>query len=458
LDVGDEEINIADITKDVDSLINDFVSLKNKASDVTEDGIDLASTINGTALEDSINALNATLKNVQPTADGIAALSASIDNVETSVGNLKQKLSNTRISKSQVLTDLNLMLVTLNDVSTELNTVKQKLEEIALEISKLTVTDAGAISNPITTKIEPVVANNNQLTYSFPYLLMLIVLFVGIMLSSTIVFMEKDSRAYFRTFTTPITNFFFLWLTYVTSALVILVQTILILLAVQFGLGVPAFSNFGISALFIFLSLTVFVSIGIFVGQLFNTSEGITMSTIAIGSVMLFLSNLILPLETLDPVIQSIARYNPYVIASEGIRKAMLFGATIKGLYVDLLLLAGYSLLLLGITLLTMKIISSKYLERMYHTSKKNLITVPEDHYLHIKEIEVTVKDMPSLIKTLKNMSDEEYEKINKPKNIISEWVKLSYKAKTLSLVLKRKNRQRTIEILEKYVKRNFKQ
>lgn len=461
LDADEESIDLTDVTKDVDSLIADFKTLRSKAETAVKSGYlianDLGNSSEASELIDTMDKLNASIVSSKDTYDGLSSLTAALDTAENSVKNMKTKLSAARTSKTRVLTDLNLMSTTLSSMSTDLNTVKQKLEEVALDISKLTITDASAISNPITTKIEPVVANNTQLTYSFPYLLMLIVLFVGMMLSSTIVFMEKDSRAYFRTFTTPLTNSFFLWITYVTSALVILVQTILILVGVHFGLGVPAFANFGMTALFIFLSLTVFVSFGIFIGHLFSTSEGITMSTIAIGSVMLFLSNLILPLETLDPLIQQIAKFNPYVIASEGIRKAMLFEIPFQELYSDLFILLGYSVLLLGITLLAMKIMSSKYLEKMHYSSRKNMINVPEDHYLHIKEIEVTIKDMQSLIETLKTMSDQDFEKITKPKNIFADWIKLSYKAKTLALVLKKKSRTRTIEILEKYVKRKFK-
>jgi hypothetical protein len=243
-------------------------------------------------------------------------------------------------------------------------------------------------------------------------------------------------------------------MTYVTSALVILVQAALVLIVVYYWLEVPVFSNVGATFLVIFLSLTVFVLIGMFVGHLFSSSEGITMSTIAIGAVMIFLSNLILPLETLSPIIQQIAKFNPYVIASENVRKAMLFDAPISSMQADLLLLVLYAIVLLGITLLMIKLMSSKYLSRMNNKTNKDTISVPEDHYLKLDELKITVKNIQELAITLQNMTDEQYDKLTKPKNIFADWVSKNFKAKKLAFHMRGKNREKAVDQLQNYLER----
>lgn len=367
---------------------------------------------------------------------------------------MKTKLDNTRNVKTSIVTEVNTLNTNIQKIITELDGLKAKQEKIKTDIESFNLKNADAIVNPITTKIEPVTSTNTRITYSFPYLLMLIVLLVGLMLSGTLVYMEKDSRAFFRTFTTPSRTIFFIWMTYLTSAIIILIQAIIVLAVVYFALGVPVLQNIEMTALIIFISMTVFIFLGMFIGHLFSTSEGITMSTIAVGSILMFLSNLILPVETLAPSIQKITQFNPYVMSSEGIRKAMLFGTNIQGLYLDLLMMIGYAVVIIIVTISLIKFMSSRFLSRMHILSKKTKISVPEDHYLKISSHNMTVKDLHELLVALQSFSYEEYMKLISPRNIFADWISNNYRAKRLALHMRTKNREKAIKTLEKYLER----
>jgi len=456
LDAETVDVDLSTIASELSSLSTDFSSLRNKAKDAVSSGYKLLdnASISAPELKSDLSSLNVSITATATSVTSIAQLSTDINKAKTNVDNMKSKLANAKNVKSSVLDNLGKLSSDLDKISSDLDTVKVKQERIKANIASFNLRNAESIVNPITTKIEPVTAKNTRLTYSFPYLLMLIVLFVGIMLSGTLVFMEKDSKAFFRTFTTPAKNVFFVWTTYLTSAMTIIVQVLLILLVVKYWLEVPVFTNIFASILIIFLSLTVFIFGGIFLGNLFNTSQAITMGTISIGSILLFLSNLVLPIETLSPAIQNLIKYNPYVLASEALRRAILFQTPIKGMIFEITVLTIYSILLLAGIIIVIKIYSSKYLSSIHITGKRNIIRNPEDHYLHIKELNLTIKDIQGLVDIIKSMSDKEYENTVRPKNVFADWLKNSYKDRILSILVRRKSRLKVIEILERHIRK----
>ncbi len=449
-------VNMATLKQNLNNVTTDYNNLKSRASSVRSEGYSVLADLNITsgALMTALQNLDISLSGNDSTAstNDFNALNDAINNLATQVTAMQNQLAEAKNVQSTVLSTLNSLSSDITSLSTDLDNLKIKQEGIRTRINSFSLKSAESISHPITTKVESVVAKNNKITYSFPYLLMMVVLFVGIMLSSTIVFMEKDSRAFFRNFTTPTKSAHFIMMNYFTSFIILVAQCIIILAAVYFGLHVPALTNIGLTTLFLFLGITVFILIGMIVGSIFSTSEAITMSTIAIGSVLLFLSNLILPLETLSPLIGQIARFNPYVLASEGIKKAMLFQSTFQDLYFELIVLAAYCIILLIIVISIKRIITLKFFDKVMRRRHKMVFTVPEDHYLRIDDKNIIVRSVPELLETLKHMSNHDYATLTKP-NVFTKWLRESLNEKRLALKLEGKSLDSAIKILEKYVK-----
>lgn len=457
LNVSEVNVDVSGLSDSASSIQSDFTSLRNRASSTVTKGYALLAVItyNGTEksdLESALSSLNSSVTSTNTTLTALTNFVNKISDVQTSVDALQTQLAQSRAVKSTVLANLNTMSDNLKQMTLDLDSVKKKQESILNDINSFHVTNAGNIVNPITTKIETVSSSNSKLTFSFPYLLMLIIMFVGMMLSSTLIFMEKDSRAFFRNFTLPTKSSFFMATTFLTSLIILLVQVLVVLLLVNFGLNVPVFNNILISTIFILLSITFFIFLGMFIGYLFSSSEGITMSTITIGSILIFFSNLILPLETLSPIIQRISLFNPYVIASEGIRKATLFGLGFSSLYRDMITLLAYCIILITLTVVVKKVISSKYLEGFHHRFHKGKINVPEDHYLVLYKGKIIIKNIQGLIDALEKLSDSKYQKLIKPKNVFANWLGRSLKARFLSFRIRGKKRKVAIDILRKYM------
>jgi ABC-type uncharacterized transport system permease subunit len=71
---------------------------------------------------------------------------------------------------------------------------------------------------------------------------------------------------------------------------------------------------------------------------------------------MIFFSSAILPIETLPTVIRSIASFNPFFISETLLNKIILFQAPLKNVLEHFLLLSGYLIGIIIITLISKKI------------------------------------------------------------------------------------------------------
>lgn len=461
MDLSDVNVNFGEVTQQINAVTNDYIVLRERAELALTAGYSLITALENdgenytqaNTLKQRLNDLNTTLS-ANHTDESIDELKEKVSAASAGVSDLRARLDEGRSKKASIESNIDGLLSDLSGLEEGIDSIKERQERISSEIASFTITSPELIASPIQTRLESVTTDNRRITFSFPYLLMLVILFVGIMLSSALVFMEKESKAYFRNFTTPAKKSFFMAMTYLTSVIVIAIQTAIILLVVHFALSVPINENLSATLIVILLGMTVFILIGMFLGHLFNTFEAITMSTIAIGSTLLFISNLVLPIETLSPAIQEIARHNPYVITSESIRKTMLFNATIDSIQTELLVLLWYTLIIILGIKAVQKITTGKYFARMHHKRNKTIITVPEDHYLVIEEKNITIKSMPDLIEALKKLTDKEYKDLIAHENIFSTWLRQNLKARILAIRIKSAKREAAIKLLEKYVKK----
>lgn len=458
LDAKDVSLNFGNVSTKTEDINYAFKNLRDSAKSTVESGHELlnAITYNGTEVENlksDISYLDKWVHKSNSSVSDLDNITSTIINSTNNIELLQRKLENTRNTKANVLDKMYTLSDNINKLSTGLSLIIDKQKAIQSDINSFKFRDARSIVNPISTKIEPVSSSGNKITFSFPYLLMLIVMFVGMMLSGTLIFMEKDSRAFFRNFTAPVKDIFFFVSTFLTSFFIVLVQTIVIVVLVALALHVPLFSNLGITAVTIFLSMTAFILLGMLLGYLFNTSEAIMMSTIALGSVMIFFSNLILPLETLAPIIQSIARLNPYVVASETIRKAMLFGAGFDTVYTDILILLVYCVAIIILIMIVKQAKAKKQDAIKYFRKEDDYLLIPEEKQIHISHKDLVIKDVYSLLDAFRALSDSEYLHMKK-QDIFGSWIEHNLKNKKLASAVRKGSRKKSIDAVLKYLNR----
>jgi ABC-type multidrug transport system permease subunit len=359
----------------------------------------------------------------------MASLLSTLTTLSSDVDKLNQKLNDAKSATGSSSSALDENLKALAEVKTSVDDLKALIETNNAQINALKVTNAQSIVNPIKTTIKPVSSKSGNLSFIFPYFIVLIIVFIGIMLSSNLIIMEKTSKAYFRNFTTPTKDLTFVMSIFFTSFVVVLLQLVFILALAYYFLNTSLFSNLALTAALILSAIALFTLLGMVIGYLFNSQEAVTMAGISVGSVLLFLSNLILPLESMSPIIQQIARYNPYVICSELLKKLTVFESTLKNVYVDFIIIAVYLVVLFALVMIIEKaskiqFISKKPITKQLAGRKSQQI----EKYFKLKN-GVLLMSEKDLLEELVTMSDREFELyVNKKNNDFEGWLMMNNK------------------------------
>jgi len=304
--------------------------------DILDLSLDVES-VNLTGLEAGIgevkNKTNLSSRTFSPIND-------AVDDLSMWLTILKEEAKTSLALKSSTLQSLGDIKTLMADENIALSNIKASVDSIVTNINNIAVTDIENIVEPIKTTIESVSSEKTHLSYMFPTLIVLVIMFISLLLASSMVMREKLDKAYFRNFITPTNDFLFLVGNYLTNVFIIMLQAVIISGAVVYftNIAIPTTLNL---LVILFVICSVFVIIGTFVGYLFNSEETSTLAAISLGSIMLFFSNTVLPIETLPSYIREIVKYNPFVLSEEIIRKVMLFGKGLEQVYEPMLILVG---------------------------------------------------------------------------------------------------------------------
>ncbi len=295
-------------------------------------------------------------------------VSALVTTLQADVTSAKSKL--TAASQQITATSANLESVkaSINEGVSALEGIQNVLEEINANLNSQKVTDAKVVSSPLVTKIEKVAPEKTYLNYTFPALLILVIMFSSLLLGTTLVMMEKNSPAFTRNYFLPVNKVTFVLSTYLTNLILILVQLIVIL-GISFAFLPEIYVSLLPIALILFLAASVFTFLGMGVGYVFISEETAVLASISLGSVLLFMSGLILPLESVSPMLRDIVYFNPFVIAESLVRELLLFQSSLTVLWMDIATLFIYALVLFLFILVLESLIHQRVITRFFHHS-----------------------------------------------------------------------------------------
>jgi len=237
-----------------------------------------------------------------------------------------------------------------------LNNIAKDSDEINLEINQINVLEAEKIISPIKTKIESINVDSNNKDYLLPTIISLIALFGAILLSSTFVLQERKSKAYFRKFLTPTRDITFLLGNYLTCLAILIAQFLLVFLGLIFVLNMNFAGVWPEIVLILFLALSAFTFIGMFIGYLFKSEETTIFAGVLVAALMMFFSNAMLPVETISNQLKNIALFNPLVVCDAALKKVTMFGLDLSYLSNELYVLAGFFLVFAILSFLGRKI------------------------------------------------------------------------------------------------------
>lgn len=284
-------------------------------------------------LENPVNDLSNIILELEDYGNS-SEIQAEIDELKDIQKKLSDNLEDTEDINSiniELQTDFYLLLESLDDLIKKLNTLEIGVAE--------------NIVTPFNINIESINSSENKREYLIPTIISLISLFGGILISSTLVLKNKKTCAYFRNFITPTKNIAFIFSTYITSLIILFLQFLLVFLGLYFVFQMNFFKLPLENLSILFLGWSVFIFIGMFLGYLFKSEETILFSSVLFSAVLMFFSNIILPLENISGNLLKIVSFNPLVLLENSLKKVYLFGLDFNFIWVELLFLGGFLLL-----------------------------------------------------------------------------------------------------------------
>lgn len=291
------------------------------------------------------------------TKESFENFDAQIKSITSEITSTKNRLKEADASRGLSLRVLQAIAGLLDKSLLNIITVQQALNDIDNRISAIEIRDPGAITQPIVTTVKPVIEEKTYLNYLFPVLIVLVIMFTALLITPTLVLLEKHSTASFRTYMTPVKDASYILANFVTAFILLFIQVIIILAIASIFFSGQIISNMPEAILLLLLINSLFILFGMIIGYIFNTEETATLAAVSVGAVFLFISDVIIPIESMPEAFSYIASFNPYVMGSSLLRRALLFDASLFNLLGDILVFIGYiiaaALLASGIYLLT---------------------------------------------------------------------------------------------------------
>lgn len=324
------------------------------------------------AMETALNEAGTQLTSAFASMNG--SITALIGSLQNDITAAKAKLASAAEAITGSSSGLSSATTLLQETTAALDSVTSALSTLQSNLEAQKVTEPGTVANPIVTRIEKVAKDSTLLNYTFPTLLVLVVMFTSLLLGTILVMMEKNSPAFLRNYFLPIKKTIFIISIYLTNLILILVQ-IIILLGISLLFLKESLPALPAMALILFLSASVFTFLGMAIGYIFASEETGVLASISAGSILLFVSGVVLPIEAISPALREIAAFNPFVLSEKIIREIFIFGSSLTSVWPDVVILIGYAVVLFLVILIIESVLHRqlvhKFLKRHHEVHRQ---------------------------------------------------------------------------------------
>jgi len=253
-------------------------------------------------------------------------------NLKKSLNDINTITASLRNYNAQALQFIDKAKTNVGIIDISINTEKQSFGEISSGIrsieerlGKVEISDAEKIVSPFNSRTEAIVAQKKRFEYLFPYMVILVTMFVGLLTNSYMSLKERKSSAFFRNSITPVTDWVFLLAILLTSFIIVLIQVLLFFLLGKFYFGIELGANAEVLIPTVIISILVFAMIGIIIGNIIMSAEITIISAVFIAMLMFIFSSLLVPIEGLRQAMSILVKINPFYIAVTLLKKIILF-------------------------------------------------------------------------------------------------------------------------------------
>jgi len=354
----------------------------------------------------------------------------------------KAKFDSASAARTNISRQIDAIKLNMDNDIKKIALLQSSFNSISANLEGAASQDASAIANPVSTLIKPV-TTKSYLGYMFPILIAMLTMFVSVVFSTTIVITEKRSSAHFRNLITPTTEDLFLVGAYLTNMVLSSIQiVIMLLISIIFFKAQIIRMLPGVLVILLFIA-TFFTLVGILIGNLFHSEETATLGAISICSVLLLMSSVVLPLESMPSYFMNVAKFNPFVISELLLRRAIIFETPLYEIGYEFFLLVGYSVLMLAVLFVIVHFGSKLGIKRTgFRKGRHKEKDIPA--LVIVKEKEDTLDKFESkktnirnagtlseLIELLEKMDSDEFSRHTKEE--FADWVRFNIKEEDLA-------------------------
>ena len=188
-----------------------------------------------------------------------------------------------------------------------------------------------------------------------PGLLAVFVLFFTFILTG-VGFLRERAQGTLERLQTTLVGSFDIMLGYMLGFLIFaIVQTVVILLFTIFALSIEYVGSLWEIGVVLFLLVTVAVSLGIFISSFANNEFQVVQFIPIVLAPQIFLSGVIIPVEQMPALFEWFSVVIPLTYAVDALREIMLLGTDLTTLWLNLAVIAAFSVALLAAAVATLR-------------------------------------------------------------------------------------------------------
>ncbi len=263
-----------------------------------------------------------------------------------------QEISN-QITSNGINNQISTASQDLDYLLDNLRSIRSGIRNVNQEFNEFSGTFAEDIIDPIPTKYNSVAGNGegeteqklNFFDYILPGLIIMVIMFTSILLTSTLIIRERKTKAYLRSLLTPTSKGIFTFGTYITSLVIILIQSAILILITKLFFSSNILLQDYLTPLTILIISSLFISVGIIIGSLFNSEETGVIASVSLSIIFLISSSMIMSIEAMPFILGRIIQYTPFVLAETALRKIMIFQLPLINILPELMFISAFIVL-----------------------------------------------------------------------------------------------------------------
>jgi ABC-type multidrug transport system permease subunit len=284
----------------------------------------VASTVSDAAVinafSDEVNSqiaqLNANISAVNSAFDGLSSfivsssatnqkIRADIDALQLSLAVYQEKTENLSRSLDELETSIDTYTSDMAKVTSELKSTIVVLDEY-------TKKDPASILRPVNVKSSGVFKAVKEIVYRLPALLSIILMFITLLIASSLIVNERKGGTMARIFLSPLSMFFYIFEKMIYLLLLCAASIVAMLIA---GLifGAPLHISFPVVVVLLVAS-SLYISIGVFIGSVSKSENTALLTCLVVSFPLMFMCGVFSPPELMDKFIRVVAAYLPLTL------------------------------------------------------------------------------------------------------------------------------------------------